>query len=54
MKKEYLDGVATLSAFTDEAKRKFCVPLEVSFLNVKMFVQEMEASLFSSLKMKFI
>uniref|UniRef100_A0ACB8GBR4 Nesprin-1 n=1 Tax=Sphaerodactylus townsendi TaxID=933632 RepID=A0ACB8GBR4_9SAUR len=47
MKKDYLDGVAVLSAFTDEANRKFSVPLEVSFLNVKMFVQEMQASFFS-------
>uniref|UniRef100_A0A670IV44 Calponin-homology (CH) domain-containing protein n=1 Tax=Podarcis muralis TaxID=64176 RepID=A0A670IV44_PODMU len=46
MRKEYLDGVATLSAFTDQAKRKFRVPLEVSFLNMKMFVQEIEASFF--------
>ncbi|KAM6463517.1 nesprin-1-like [Liasis olivaceus] len=42
IKKEYLDGVAALSAFIDEAKRKIHVPLEVSFLNVKLFVQEME------------
>uniref|UniRef100_A0A8D2LVZ1 Spectrin repeat containing nuclear envelope protein 1 n=1 Tax=Varanus komodoensis TaxID=61221 RepID=A0A8D2LVZ1_VARKO len=42
MRKEYSDGIAALSAFTDEAKRKIHVPLEVSFLNVKMFVQELE------------
>ncbi|KAH0622390.1 hypothetical protein JD844_024656, partial [Phrynosoma platyrhinos] len=46
IRKEYLEGVATLSVFTDEVKRKLYIPLEVSFLNVKMFVQEMEASFF--------
>ncbi|KAJ7342117.1 hypothetical protein JRQ81_009049, partial [Phrynocephalus forsythii] len=42
LRKDYLDGVATLSAFIDEAKRKIHIPLEVSFLNVQMFIQEME------------
>lgn len=46
MRKEYLDGAAALSAFIDEANRKLWVPLEVSFLNVKMFAQGMEASFF--------
>lgn len=44
IKKEYLDGVAALSAFIDDAKRKIHARLEVSFLNVKLFVQELEAS----------
>uniref|UniRef100_A0A8C3XWI7 Nesprin-1 spectrin repeats region domain-containing protein n=1 Tax=Chelydra serpentina TaxID=8475 RepID=A0A8C3XWI7_CHESE len=42
MRKEYLDGVATLSTFTDCTNGKFSVPVEVSFLNVKMFVQGLE------------
>uniref|UniRef100_A0A8C5RH19 Spectrin repeat containing nuclear envelope protein 1 n=1 Tax=Laticauda laticaudata TaxID=8630 RepID=A0A8C5RH19_LATLA len=42
VKKEYLDGVAALSAFIDDVKRKIQTHLEVSFLNVKLFVQEME------------
>ncbi|XP_013912844.1 PREDICTED: nesprin-1-like [Thamnophis sirtalis] len=42
IKKEYLDGVAALSAFIDDVKRKIHTHLEVSFLNVKLFVQEME------------
>uniref|UniRef100_A0A7M4FMH1 Nesprin-1 spectrin repeats region domain-containing protein n=1 Tax=Crocodylus porosus TaxID=8502 RepID=A0A7M4FMH1_CROPO len=42
MRREYLDGVATLSAFLDGANGKFSVPIEVSFLNVKMFVQDLE------------
>uniref|UniRef100_A0A8C8SF84 Nesprin-1 spectrin repeats region domain-containing protein n=1 Tax=Pelusios castaneus TaxID=367368 RepID=A0A8C8SF84_9SAUR len=41
-RKEYLDGVATLSTFADCSKRKFSVPVEVFFLNVKMFVQDLE------------
>ncbi|XP_010119459.1 PREDICTED: nesprin-1-like, partial [Chlamydotis macqueenii] len=42
MRKEYLDGVAHLTAFIDESNRKFSVPVEVSFLDVKMFVQDLE------------
>uniref|UniRef100_A0A8C4V5X1 Spectrin repeat containing nuclear envelope protein 1 n=1 Tax=Falco tinnunculus TaxID=100819 RepID=A0A8C4V5X1_FALTI len=42
MKKEYLDGVAHLTAFIDGSNRKFSVPVEVSFLDVKMFVQDLE------------
>uniref|UniRef100_A0A8B9BQI1 Spectrin repeat containing nuclear envelope protein 1 n=1 Tax=Anser brachyrhynchus TaxID=132585 RepID=A0A8B9BQI1_9AVES len=42
MRKEYLDGVASLTAFVDENNRKFSAPVEVSFLDVKMFVQDLE------------
>ncbi|XP_068533203.1 nesprin-1 isoform X8 [Anas acuta] len=42
MQKEYLDGVASLTAFVDESNRKFSAPVEVSFLDVKMFVQDLE------------
>ncbi|XP_009866189.1 PREDICTED: nesprin-1-like, partial [Apaloderma vittatum] len=42
MRKEYLDGVAHLTAFIDGSNRKFAVPVEVSFLDVKMFVQDLE------------
>ncbi|XP_053877943.1 nesprin-1-like [Malaclemys terrapin pileata] len=42
MRKEYLDGVATLSTFADGTNGKISVPVEVSFLNVKMFVQDLE------------
>ncbi|KAM6272871.1 nesprin-1 isoform 2-T2 [Spheniscus humboldti] len=43
MRKEYLDGVAHLTAFIDGSNRKFSVPVEVSFLDVKMFVQDLES-----------
>lgn len=46
MRKEYLDGVASLTAFVDENNRKFSAPVEVSFLDVKMFVQDLEVSVF--------
>lgn len=46
MQKEYLDGVANLTAFVDESNRKFSAPVEVSFLDVKMFVQDLEVSFF--------
>uniref|UniRef100_A0A452J4T2 Nesprin-1 spectrin repeats region domain-containing protein n=1 Tax=Gopherus agassizii TaxID=38772 RepID=A0A452J4T2_9SAUR len=42
MRKEYLDSVATLSTFADCTNGKFSVPVEVSFLNVKMFIQDLE------------
>ncbi|XP_059684163.1 nesprin-1-like [Gavia stellata] len=42
MRKEYLDGVAHLTAFIDGSNRKFSVPVDMSFLDVKMFVQDLE------------
>ncbi|KAM6126873.1 nesprin-1-like [Pterocles gutturalis] len=42
MRKEYLDGVAHLTSFIDGSNRKFSIPVEVSFLDVKMFVQDLE------------
>ncbi|XP_027759675.1 nesprin-1 isoform X4 [Empidonax traillii] len=42
MRKEYVDGVAHLTAFIDGSNRKFSTPVEMSFLDVKMFVQELE------------
>lgn len=53
MQKEYLDGVASLTAFVDESNRKFSAPVEVSFLDVKMFVQDLEVSLHSILFFSF-
>ncbi|KAJ7409657.1 hypothetical protein WISP_113425 [Willisornis vidua] len=43
MKKEYMDGVANLTAFIDGSNRKFSTPVELSFLDVKMFAQDLEA-----------
>uniref|UniRef100_G3UJN9 Spectrin repeat containing nuclear envelope protein 1 n=1 Tax=Loxodonta africana TaxID=9785 RepID=G3UJN9_LOXAF len=42
MKKEYADCVKTLSAFATEAQRKFSEPLQVSFINVKLLIQDLE------------
>uniref|UniRef100_A0A8C7EHV8 Nesprin-1 spectrin repeats region domain-containing protein n=1 Tax=Nothoprocta perdicaria TaxID=30464 RepID=A0A8C7EHV8_NOTPE len=42
MRKEYLDGVANLTAFVEESNRKCSVPVEVSFIDVKVFVQDLE------------
>uniref|UniRef100_A0A8D2MWB4 Nesprin-1 spectrin repeats region domain-containing protein n=1 Tax=Zonotrichia albicollis TaxID=44394 RepID=A0A8D2MWB4_ZONAL len=44
MRKEYVDGVAHLTAFIDGSNAKFSVPVEVSFHDVKMFVQDLEVS----------
>lgn len=54
MKKEYMDGVAHLTAFIDGSNKKFSTPVEVSFHDVKMFVQDLEVSvLFSFLSSSF-
>uniref|UniRef100_UPI00398E76DD nesprin-1 n=1 Tax=Pristiophorus japonicus TaxID=55135 RepID=UPI00398E76DD len=42
LKKEYLDGVSALKSFVETANEKQISPLEVSFLNVKTYVQDME------------
>lgn len=47
MKKEYTDCVTTLSDFATEALRKLSEPLEVSFINVKLLIQDLEVSWFS-------
>lgn len=44
MRKEYVDGVAHLTAFIDGSNAKFSVTVEVSFHDVKMFVQDLEVS----------
>lgn len=46
MRKEYVDGVAHLTAFIDGSNKKFSVPVEMSFLDVKSFVQDLEVSVF--------
>lgn len=42
MKKEYTDSVTTLSDFATEALRKLSEPVEVSFMNVKLLIQDLE------------
>jgi hypothetical protein len=42
MKKEYTDCVTTLSDFATEAHRKLSEALEVSFLNVRLLIQDLE------------
>uniref|UniRef100_A0A8C5TA67 Nesprin-1 spectrin repeats region domain-containing protein n=1 Tax=Malurus cyaneus samueli TaxID=2593467 RepID=A0A8C5TA67_9PASS len=42
IKKEYVDGIAHLTAFIDGSNKKFSTPVEVSFLDVKTFVQDLE------------
>lgn len=42
MKREYTDCVAALSDFATEAHRKLSEPLEVSFINVKLLIQDLE------------
>ena len=47
MKKEYNDCVTILSDFATEAHRKLSEPLEFSFMNVKLLIQDLEVSWFS-------
>ncbi|XP_037056262.1 nesprin-1 isoform X2 [Peromyscus leucopus] len=42
MKKEYTDYTTTLSGFATEAQRKLSEPLEVSLINVKLLIQDLE------------
>ncbi|KAK2114537.1 Nesprin-1 [Saguinus oedipus] len=42
MKKEYTDCIVTLSAFATESHKKLSEPLEVSFMNVKLLIQDLE------------
>jgi nesprin-1 len=42
MKKEYIDVTTTLFGFATEAHRKLSEPLEVSFINVKLLIQDLE------------
>lgn len=42
MKKEYGDCITVLSDFATEAHKKLSEPLEVSFINVKLLIQDLE------------
>ncbi|KAF6114471.1 hypothetical protein HJG60_010466 [Phyllostomus discolor] len=42
MKKEYTDSVTSLSDFAADALRKLAEPVEVSFMNVKLLIQDLE------------
>ncbi|GCC32670.1 hypothetical protein chiPu_0011134 [Chiloscyllium punctatum] len=42
LKKEYLDGVSALKSFVETANEKQNSPVDVSFLNIKTYVQDME------------
>lgn len=42
MKKEYTDCIMTLTDFATEAQRKISEPFDVSFMNVKLFTQDLE------------
>ncbi|MGH0114382.1 UNVERIFIED_CONTAM: hypothetical protein FKN15_005783 [Acipenser sinensis] len=42
IRKEYQDGISALKAFLDTANEKMTAPIDVSFLNVRTFAQEVE------------
>ncbi|KAJ8275253.1 hypothetical protein COCON_G00098780 [Conger conger] len=42
MRKDYQDGISSLKSFVDTASEKMTAPVQVSFLNVRTFVQDIE------------
>lgn len=44
-RKDYAEGLIALAAFAEGSIERISIPLEVSFLNVRMFVQDLEACL---------
>lgn len=52
MKKEYTDCIMTLTDFATEAQRKISEPFDVSFMNVKLFTQDLEVREGSDVRFK--
>uniref|UniRef100_A0A3B3Q2M2 Calponin-homology (CH) domain-containing protein n=1 Tax=Paramormyrops kingsleyae TaxID=1676925 RepID=A0A3B3Q2M2_9TELE len=44
MRKDYQDGISALKAFVDAANEKINASVQVSFLNIRSFVQDIEVS----------
>ena len=47
MKKEYSDCVTVLTDFATGAHRTLAEPLDVSLINIKLLIQDLEVSWFS-------
>lgn len=44
LRQDYQDGINTLKMFMDATDEKMTAPVQVSFLNVRAFVQDVEVN----------
>lgn len=44
LRQDYQDGINTLKMFMDATNEKMTAPIQVSFLNVRAFVQDVEVN----------
>lgn len=44
LRQDYQDGINTLKMFMDATNEKMTAPVQVSFLNVRAFVQDVEVN----------
>ena len=54
LRQDYQDGINTLKVFMDATEEKMTAPIQVSFLNVRAFVQDVEVSNSHILSFQFI
>lgn len=47
LRQDYQDGIQTLKMFMDATDEKMTKPVQISFLNVRAFVQDVEVNAFS-------
>lgn len=47
LRQDYQDGIQTLKMFMDATDEKMTKPVQISFLNVRAFVQDIEVHFFS-------
>lgn len=45
LRQDYQDGINTLKKFMDATNEKMTAPVQVSFLNVRAFVQDVEVKI---------
>lgn len=50
LRQDYQDGINTLKMFMDATNEKMTAPIQVSFLNCRAFVQDVEVNLLSQLR----
>lgn len=44
LRQDYQDGINTLKMFMDATNEKMTAPIQISFLNVRAFVQDVEVN----------
>lgn len=45
MRQDYQDGIQTLKMFMDATNEKMTAPVQISFLNVRAFAQDVEVNI---------